>query len=65
MSAHLILGGARPVEATGNVLLDKMLGARIYFVNSDDWEKESRRIASDLEAKGGRFSESLSVVRSM
>lgn len=55
MSVHLILGGGRPTEATGNVFLDKMLGAQIHYVVSsdwNDWEAKSKKIASDLADKG-------------
>jgi D-cysteine desulfhydrase family pyridoxal phosphate-dependent enzyme len=55
MSVHLILGGDRPDEATGNVLLDEMLGAQIHYVNSpdpDDWEAEAEEVAANLEARG-------------
>lgn len=55
MSVHLILGGGRPEEATGNALLDEMLGARIHYVESsewNDWERESERVAVGLEAEG-------------
>lgn len=55
MSVHLILGGGRPAEATGNVFLDKMLGAQIHYVVStdwNDWEAKSKKIASDLADKG-------------
>lgn len=51
MSVHLILGGSRPKEATGNLLLDKMLGAKIYPVDSTDWnalEAEGERITRDF-----------------
>jgi D-cysteine desulfhydrase family pyridoxal phosphate-dependent enzyme len=55
MSVHLILGGGRPAEATGNVFLDKMLGAQIYYVTSsdwNDWEAKSKKIAADLADTG-------------
>jgi D-cysteine desulfhydrase family pyridoxal phosphate-dependent enzyme len=57
MAVHLILGGGRPTEATGNVLLDEMLGAHIHYVTStnwDEWEAESERVAADLEASGSK-----------
>jgi D-cysteine desulfhydrase family pyridoxal phosphate-dependent enzyme len=56
MSVHLILGGRKPAMATGNVLLDEMLGAVIHYVASSDWsewEKDMERVAEGLEA-GGR-----------
>jgi D-cysteine desulfhydrase family pyridoxal phosphate-dependent enzyme len=55
MSVHLVLGGKKPSRASGNVLLDKMLGAEIHYVESEDWaqwEEESERIADSLESRG-------------
>jgi len=55
MSVHLILGGRIPSEATGNVLLDEMLGAHIHYVSSarwGDWEAESERVMETLESRG-------------
>ena len=55
MSVHLVLGGKQPAEATGNVLLDKILGATLHYVDSSDfidYEAESDRIADDLEGSG-------------
>ena len=57
MSVHLVLGGGSPKEATGNVLLDRILGAHIHYVDSsdwNDWEAESEKIAADLKARGRR-----------
>ncbi len=55
MTVHLVLGGPRPQEATGNLLLNEMLGAKIYHVDSTDWnawEDESERIARELTRQG-------------
>lgn len=55
MSVHLVLGGGRPSRATGNILLDEMLGASISYVESpqwDEWERESESVAKALEAQG-------------
>lgn len=56
MEVHLILGGhKKPPKFTANLLLDKMLGAHIYFVESEDWnlwEKTALRKASELKQKG-------------
>lgn len=54
-SVHLVLGGKRPSEARGNVLLDLLLGAETHYVDSTDWsawEEESDRIMEALEAAG-------------
>ncbi|MFC1824696.1 1-aminocyclopropane-1-carboxylate deaminase/D-cysteine desulfhydrase [Thermodesulfobacteriota bacterium] len=55
MEVHLILGGGIETEPTGNVLLDEMLGAKIYYVSStdwDDWENESKRVTAKLVEEG-------------
>jgi len=55
MSVHLVLGGGRPAQATGNLILDEMLGAEIHFVDSsdwNDWEAESVKVTAELEMKG-------------
>ncbi|MCX6165294.1 MAG: pyridoxal-phosphate dependent enzyme [Ignavibacteriae bacterium] len=45
---HLVLGGSKePVNATGNLLLDKLFGAKTYFVESEDWD-EWEKYANDL-----------------
>jgi D-cysteine desulfhydrase family pyridoxal phosphate-dependent enzyme len=55
MQVYLVLGGQRPAKDTGNVILDKLLGAGIRYVDSrdwNDWEAESERITADLTASG-------------
>jgi D-cysteine desulfhydrase family pyridoxal phosphate-dependent enzyme len=57
MKVHLILGGSRPSKPTGNLILDRLVGAHIHYVDSADWvdwEKESERVAKDVESKGGK-----------
>jgi D-cysteine desulfhydrase len=55
MEVHLVLGGRRPAKATGNILLNEMLGAQIHWTDSADWEeweREADRLVEDLEARG-------------
>ncbi len=55
LSVHLLLGGRVPERLTGNLILDKLLGAELHFIESDDWEEweeENRRITRDLESQG-------------
>jgi len=55
LSVHLVLGGGMPDTPRGNLLLDEMLGARIHFVRSDDWnewEREADNITEKLRSKG-------------
>jgi D-cysteine desulfhydrase family pyridoxal phosphate-dependent enzyme len=56
MKVHLILGGDRPAKPTGNLILDHLVGARIHYVDSEDWkdwEEESERVAKGVESDGG------------
>jgi D-cysteine desulfhydrase family pyridoxal phosphate-dependent enzyme len=55
MSVHLVLGGGRPSRPAGNLLLDQLLGAKIHYVNSPDWnrwESESEKVAEGLRSQG-------------
>ncbi len=55
MEMHLVLGGGTPKEARGNLLLDQMLGAKIHYVESsewEDWESEALDLAARLESEG-------------
>jgi D-cysteine desulfhydrase family pyridoxal phosphate-dependent enzyme len=55
---HLVLGGSKkPVKATGNLLLDKLFGAKTYFVESEDWsewEKFAVLLSERLRKRGKR-----------
>ena len=56
MEVHLVLGGGEePPRFTGNLILDRILGAHIHYVASPDWavwEEESKRLESELAASG-------------
>jgi D-cysteine desulfhydrase family pyridoxal phosphate-dependent enzyme len=55
LSVHLLLGGKEPDKFTGNLILNKLLGATCHFIESDnwqEWEEETQRITQDLEAQG-------------
>ena len=55
MQVHLVLGGGRPKRETGNLILDRLIGADIHHVASsrwDDWEAESNALVEELESKG-------------
>ncbi len=57
MTAHLVLSGDEPARNTGNLLLDRLLGARIYFTSSDDRGVREARVAEvvrQIEVRGGR-----------
>lgn len=55
MEVHLVLGGRPPAGPSGNVVLDRILGARLHYVESsdwNDWEKESQRLEYELTGSG-------------
>lgn len=37
MRCHLVLGGDAPERPTGNLVLDRILGATLHFAGSSDW----------------------------
>jgi L-cysteate sulfo-lyase len=54
MKCILVVNGVRPVHATGNALLDQLLGAEIrYVVGREDRAVEMERAADDTRARGG------------
>jgi D-cysteine desulfhydrase len=48
MDVYLVLGGGEPVSDTGNLVLDKLMDAKIHYVDSDDWD-EWESVAVKLE----------------
>jgi L-cysteate sulfo-lyase len=55
LDVTLVLGGKKPLTATGNLMLDYLFGARITHIDSEDWdvwENEAIRISEDLRKKG-------------
>jgi D-cysteine desulfhydrase family pyridoxal phosphate-dependent enzyme len=55
MQVHLVLGGGRPEKETGNLILDRLVGADIHHVSSsrwDDWEAKSDALVEELDSKG-------------
>ncbi len=57
LRAHLVLSGSEPATATGNLVLDRLLGASIYFTGSNDRavrEVLVRKVAADIEGRGSR-----------
>jgi 1-aminocyclopropane-1-carboxylate deaminase/D-cysteine desulfhydrase-like pyridoxal-dependent ACC family enzyme len=54
MKCILVVNGVRPVRATGNALLDQLLGAEVrYVVGRQDRPVEMERAAADTRARGG------------
>lgn len=54
MSCHLVLGGQEPDHLTGNLVLDRLLGAELHFTGTDDWtvwQSAVRQLAAELGPK--------------
>jgi D-cysteine desulfhydrase family pyridoxal phosphate-dependent enzyme len=50
----LVLGGEKPAEPTGNVLLDELFGAEIHYADTEDWnvyDAKMRSIAAEIGPK--------------
>ncbi|MDD4857973.1 MAG: pyridoxal-phosphate dependent enzyme, partial [Candidatus Krumholzibacteria bacterium] len=57
MRSLLVLRGPEPSESDGNVLLDRLAGAEIRFITSEEWPRVNEimaGIARDLAASGER-----------
>jgi 1-aminocyclopropane-1-carboxylate deaminase/D-cysteine desulfhydrase-like pyridoxal-dependent ACC family enzyme len=55
LRAHLALTGSAPEAYTGNLLLDRLFGAKIYFTGSDDRAARAQcvaKIVEDVRAAG-------------
>lgn len=55
LKCTVVLQGRPPGRATGNLLLDGLLGAEARFVEAEDWaalEARSREIAREIEGRG-------------
>jgi 1-aminocyclopropane-1-carboxylate deaminase/D-cysteine desulfhydrase-like pyridoxal-dependent ACC family enzyme len=57
MGCVLILGGDPPPQASGNLLLDRILGADVRFAGAVDWralDERAQAVADELRAAGRR-----------
>jgi len=54
LECHLWLGGARPEKDSGNLLLDRLLGARLHFAGEDRTGQGLPALRQRLEAEGRR-----------
>jgi 1-aminocyclopropane-1-carboxylate deaminase/D-cysteine desulfhydrase-like pyridoxal-dependent ACC family enzyme len=55
LGCHLVLGGDQPVRATGNLLLDELMGAHLHWTGSNGWAALAAgvdRVTGDLRAEG-------------
>lgn len=57
LEVHLVLGGGEPDRLTGNLLLDRILGAHVHHVLTDEdarLETAAAALAENLRARGKR-----------
>jgi D-cysteine desulfhydrase family pyridoxal phosphate-dependent enzyme len=57
LDCHLVLGGNRPSAPTGSLVADLILGARLHFAGTDDWdvlESRAEALANKLRGEGRR-----------
>jgi len=54
LECHLILNGTSPEIAKGNLLLDKIFGARVHYCERKDRDKKLFQVAEELEIAGNK-----------
>jgi D-cysteine desulfhydrase len=54
LGCSLVLRGSAPAETTGNLLLNKLLGAHIYWTESEDCTQTINGVMGELRAMGRR-----------
>jgi len=54
MACHLVLGGRSPSVFSGNLILDRLFGARLHFAETDDWRAWEMRVAQIARELGPR-----------
>ena len=52
LDCHLVLEGQKPEQADGNLLLDCLLGARIYWCDANNSGEKAAQIAAELSQAG-------------
>ncbi len=52
LECRLLLRGTKPKISTGNLLLNKMLGAEVHWFDRDELEESQNKLISELKSKG-------------
>lgn len=52
LSCHLVLNGTKPESPNGNLLLDKIFGAKIHYCDRKDRDERLNQVADELAAIG-------------
>ncbi len=54
LACHLVLNGTRPETPNGNLLLDKIFGAKVHYCNRKDRDEKLHQVADELWTAGKR-----------
>ena len=54
LKAALVLRGATPTDRTGNILLDELVGAEIFWAGTRATDEVATEVAAELQARGQR-----------
>jgi L-cysteate sulfo-lyase len=54
LKSALVLRGTAPAERTGNILLDDLVGAEIFWVGTRSLDEAAAEVAEELSARGQR-----------
>ncbi len=54
LSCHLVLNGTKPESSNGNLLLDKIFGAKIHYSDRKERDQRLNQIAEELAVKGAK-----------
>ncbi len=52
LSCHLVLNGTKPESPNGNLLLDKIFGAKIHYCDRKDRDERLNQVADELAVRG-------------
>ncbi len=54
LACHLVLNGTEPANPNGNLLLDKIFGAKVHYCDRKDRDERLSRVAEELTNTGKR-----------
>ncbi len=54
LSCHLVLNGKKPESLNGNLLLDKIFGAKVHYCDRKERDEKLNQVADELAAGGAK-----------
>ena len=54
LSCHLVLNGTKPENPNGNLLLDKIFGAKVHYCDRKERDKKLNQVADELADRGDK-----------